>query len=50
MIKILCIISELNEDSAGKEFDSLCRYLGINSHMSRLVDNHGELMDTLVTR
>ncbi|XP_060594831.1 E3 ubiquitin-protein ligase UBR2-like isoform X1 [Ruditapes philippinarum] len=43
-------LSESSEESSKQEFDSLCRYLGINLHMSRLVDNHGELMDTLVTR
>ena len=32
------------------EFDFLCKYLGMNNHMSRLLDNQGELMDTIVTK
>ncbi|XP_053394416.1 E3 ubiquitin-protein ligase UBR2-like isoform X2 [Mercenaria mercenaria] len=43
-------LSETTEEYLNKEFDLLCRYLGLNFHMSRLVDNHGELMDSLITR
>ena len=32
------------------EFDYLCKYLGMNNHMSRLLDNQGELMDTIITK
>ncbi|KAL4237392.1 hypothetical protein ACF0H5_002110 [Mactra antiquata] len=44
--------SELSESRADTrdDFDLLCKYLGLNSHMSRLLDNQGELMDNLITR
>ena len=32
------------------EFDCLCKYLGVSTHMSRLLENQGELMDCLVNR
>ncbi|XP_052273758.1 E3 ubiquitin-protein ligase UBR2-like isoform X2 [Dreissena polymorpha] len=33
-----------------KEFDAVCKYLGVNDHMSRLLDNQGEILDSMVNR
>ena len=43
-------VTELTVDGASSEFDVVCRYLGVNHHMSRLLHNQGELLDNLINR
>jgi len=46
---IICLVEAITEPNVD-QFELLCKYLGVNPRMSRLLDNQGDLMDNLVNR
>lgn len=46
----IVLLSEPITEPTVEQFDLLCKYLGVNPRMSRLLDNQGDLMDNLVNR
>ncbi|XP_052769327.1 E3 ubiquitin-protein ligase UBR2-like isoform X1 [Mya arenaria] len=49
-VQVPADLTEVADEPTTTEFDNVCRYLGISHHMSRLLDNQGELMYNLVNR